>query len=69
VAEKSHYYPTPCTLHSPVGEGGCYFYGPEDLLNTNMSYTSIIIKSILKRTFLMKTSETKKFIQIFARHL
>jgi hypothetical protein len=70
VAEKSHYYPTPCTLHSPVGEGGgCYLYGPEDLLNKNMSYTKIIIKSILKMIFLMKTSETKKFVQIFPRHL
>jgi hypothetical protein len=29
----------------------------------------IIIKSILKMSFLIKTSETKKFFRIFARHL
>jgi hypothetical protein len=48
-------------VHSPVGEGvgGCYLYGPEDLLNKNVSYTYITIKSILKMTFLMKTTETK----------
>jgi hypothetical protein len=50
------------------GGRGCYLYGPENLLNKNVSYTLIIIKSILKMTFLMKTSETKKFAQIFARH-
>jgi hypothetical protein len=33
VAEKSHYYTTPCTALWGEGEGGCYFYGPEDLLN------------------------------------
>jgi hypothetical protein len=51
----------PHPLHSPVrgdGEGGCYLYGPEDLLNKNVSYTYIIIKSILKMPFLMKTSES-----------
>jgi hypothetical protein len=31
----------PYPLHSPVGEGegGCYLYDPEDLLNKNVSYT------------------------------
>jgi hypothetical protein len=39
--------------HSPVrGRGkGVLLYGPEDLLNKNMSYILIIIKSILKMTF------------------
>jgi hypothetical protein len=50
------------------GEGGCYSCSPEDLLNKNVSYTYIIIKSILKMTFLMKTSETKKFVKIFCEH-
>jgi hypothetical protein len=47
VAEKSHYYPTPCTQFTALwgeGEGGCYVYGPEDLLNKNVIYSSIIIK-------------------------
>jgi hypothetical protein len=54
-------------LHSPEGEGegGCYLYSPEDFINKNVSYTSIIIKSIPKMAFLMKTSETKKFVKIF----
>jgi hypothetical protein len=38
VAEKSHYFPTPCTTLWGEGEGGCYLYGPEDLLNKNVSY-------------------------------
>jgi hypothetical protein len=62
VAEKSHYYPTPCT-HSPVrgsGNGGASSIGPEDLLSKNVSE-----KSILKMTFLMKTSLTRKFVKIF----
>jgi hypothetical protein len=37
----------------------------EDLLNKNVSYTLIIIKSILKMTFLVKTSETKTFVKFF----
>jgi hypothetical protein len=45
------------------GGMGCYLYSPEDLLNKNVSYTSIIIKSVLKMTFLIKTSETKKFVK------
>jgi hypothetical protein len=64
VAEKSNYYPTHCTALWGEGKGGCYLYDPEDLLNKNMSYTKIIIKSILKMTFLMKTYETKKFVKI-----
>jgi hypothetical protein len=64
VAEKCHYYPTPCTALWRKGEGECYLHGPEDLLHKNESYTSIIIKSVLKMTFLMKTSE-KKFVKIF----
>jgi hypothetical protein len=48
VDEKIHFYPTPCT--ALWGEGGCYLYGSEDLLSKNVSYTSIIIKSILKMT-------------------
>jgi hypothetical protein len=49
------------------GEGGgwCNLYGPEEFLDKNVSYTYIIIKSILKMTFLKKTSETKKFDKIF----
>jgi hypothetical protein len=41
VAEKSHYYPTPCTAQhcEGEGEGGCQLNGPEDLLNKNVSYT------------------------------
>jgi hypothetical protein len=67
VAEKSHYYPTPCTALWGDGEGGCYLYSTEDLLNKNVSYTYIIIKSILvrKMTFVMKTYETKMFVKSF----
>jgi hypothetical protein len=34
VAEKNHCYPTPCTAlwGEGRGKGGCYLYGPEDLL-------------------------------------
>jgi hypothetical protein len=39
MAEKSHYYPTPCTARWGEGEGEYYIYGPEDLLNKNVSYT------------------------------
>jgi hypothetical protein len=62
VDEKSHFFPTPCA--ALWGAGG-KLYGPEDLLNKNVSYTEIIIKSMLKITFLMKTSETKKLAEIF----
>jgi hypothetical protein len=53
--------------HSPVGGGGrgCNLYGLDGLLNKNVNYTLIIIKSILKMIFLMKTSETKTFVKIF----
>jgi hypothetical protein len=51
VAEKNHYYPTPCTALWGRGKGRCYLYGPKDLLNKNVSYTSIIIKSIPKIKF------------------
>jgi hypothetical protein len=69
VAEKSHYYPTPCTALWGKGEGECYLYGSEDLLNKNMSYTYIIIKSILNMAFLMKTPDTQKsLLRFFARH-
>jgi hypothetical protein len=61
VAEKSHYYPTPCTALWGGGEGGCYLYGSEDLLNKNVSYTYTIIKSILKMTFLMKQKSLLRF--------
>jgi hypothetical protein len=36
---KSHYYPTPRTALWGEGGGGCYLYGPEYLLNKNVSYT------------------------------
>jgi hypothetical protein len=72
VAEKIHYTtlpPAQCTALWGEGEGGCYcyLYDPEDLLIKNVSYTEIIIKSILKVTFLMQTFETKKFVKIFLR--
>jgi hypothetical protein len=53
------------SLHSPVGErvGGCFLWSPKDLLNKNVIYASIIINSTLKTTFLLKTSETKKFLK------
>jgi hypothetical protein len=68
VAEKSHY------LHSPPpaqpcrgrGKGGCYLYGPEDLLNKNELHLNYL-KSILKMAFVMKTSKTKKFVKIFCQ--
>jgi hypothetical protein len=65
VAEKSHYYPTPCTALWGEGKGRCYLYGSEDLLNENVSYAQIIIKSLLKMAFLMKTYETKTLGKIF----
>jgi hypothetical protein len=45
--------------------GGCFLWSPEDLLNKNVSYTLIFIKSTLKITFLLKASETKHFLKIF----
>jgi hypothetical protein len=55
VAEKSHYYPAPCTALLGEGGGVCYLYGTEDLLNKNMSYALIIIKISLKITFIVET--------------
>jgi hypothetical protein len=43
------------------GAGECFLWNPEDLINKNMSYTSIIIKLTLNMAFLLKNSETKKF--------
>jgi hypothetical protein len=51
VAEKSHYYPTPCIALWGEEEVGCYLYGPDDLLNKNVTYSEINIKSILKMAF------------------
>jgi hypothetical protein len=65
VAEKSHYYPTPCTALLGGGGRGCYLYGPEDLLNKNLSCTLIIIKSSLKMTCIVETPETQKLAEIF----
>jgi hypothetical protein len=59
--------PPPAQPCGGRGKGGYYLYGPEDLFNKNVSYTYIIIKSKLKMTFLMKTSETKKFVKIFCK--
>jgi hypothetical protein len=47
------------------GAGGTFLWSPEDLLNKNMSCTSIIIKNTLQITFLLKTTEAKKFLKIF----
>jgi hypothetical protein len=44
---------------------GCFLWSPEDLLNKNLSYASIITKSKLEIKFLLKTSETKKVLKIF----
>jgi hypothetical protein len=75
VAEKSHYYPTPCTLvHSPVRgrgkEGASSTALKICLIKRELHYLNYHQKPtrVLKITFLMKTSETKKFVKIFARH-
>jgi hypothetical protein len=44
------------------GDGGCFLCSPEDLLNKNVNYAHINIKSLL---FLWKTPEIKKFVEIF----
>jgi hypothetical protein len=49
VDKKGHYYPTPAQSCGGTGKGGCDLYGPEDLINKNVS--------ILKMAFLMKTSK------------
>jgi hypothetical protein len=62
--ERSTYPPPPAQPCGGEGAGGCFLWSPEDLLNKNVSYTSIIMKCTLNRTFLLKTSETKKFLKI-----
>jgi hypothetical protein len=47
------------------GVGCVLSCSPEDLLNKNVNNTHIFIKSSLKSTFLGKTPETKKFVEIF----
>jgi hypothetical protein len=59
--------PPPAQPFGGEGERGCYLYGHEDLLNKNVSYTQIIIKRLLKMTFLMKTSETKILVKIVCK--
>jgi hypothetical protein len=44
VAEKKPLLPHPLNSAQPCGGRGCYLYGPEDMLNKNVSYTSIIMK-------------------------
>jgi hypothetical protein len=44
------------------GGGGCFLYSLEDLLNKNVSYTSIFFKITLKFTFLCKTPKEKNFL-------
>jgi hypothetical protein len=52
--EKSRYYPTPFTaLWRGGGQArGCFICNPEDLLNKNLNYMHMIIKSSLKIAFL-----------------
>jgi hypothetical protein len=50
-----------------LGKGGANLWSPKDFLNKNMSYTSIIIKSPLKITILLKTSETNIFLKIICK--
>jgi hypothetical protein len=63
-ANKSHYCPAPCTaLH---GGGGAFWrFSPEDFLHENLNLAHIIIKSTLKMIVLWKTSDFKKFTEIF----
>jgi hypothetical protein len=37
------------------------------IYSQNVSYTSIILKRTLKMTFLLKTSDIKKFLEIFCK--
>jgi hypothetical protein len=48
--KKSTFPPPPaqCTALWGEGAGRCFLWCPEDLLNKNVSYSSIIIKSTLK---------------------
>jgi hypothetical protein len=54
--KRSNSPPPPAQPCGRVGAEGCFLWSLEDLLNKNVSYTSIIIKSTLKMTFLLKTS-------------
>jgi hypothetical protein len=47
------------------GEGWCWVGSPKILLNKNVSYTSIIIKGLLKMKFLVEVPKTKKLAGIF----
>jgi hypothetical protein len=57
--------PPPAQPCGGEGAEGCFPWNPEDLFNKNGSYTSIIIKSTLKMTFFLKTSEATNFFKIF----
>jgi hypothetical protein len=50
---KDPFLPHP--LHSPAGRRGqgCFLWRPEDWLNKHVSYTSIIIKTTLKKIFFL----------------
>jgi hypothetical protein len=51
------------TVDRIVGRIKRFLWSPEDLINKNLIYTSIIIKSTLKMKFVLKTSETKMFLK------
>jgi hypothetical protein len=66
--EKIPFSPTLCTaLWEWRGAERSFLWSPEDLLNKNVSYTSIIINSTLKMTFIFKTSVAKKYLKIFCK--
>jgi hypothetical protein len=67
VDEKIHFSPTLCSAlwGGGGGEGDNSSTPLKICLLKNVNYTEIIIKSILKTKFLMKTSETKMFAKIF----
>jgi hypothetical protein len=57
VAEKSHYHPTPCpALWGEKGRGILAAHLCKNLLNKNVSYTLIIIKSKRKNMFFVEKS-------------
>jgi hypothetical protein len=60
----------PHPLHITVGGGGFRFrYSPEDLLDKNVNYTRIIIKSSLqKMMFYGIPLNQNSFLRYFARH-
>jgi hypothetical protein len=70
VDEKIRYSPHPLFLPLGGGEGGrgCKLYGPEDLLNKNMRYIKLIIKSIMNTLFQCKPLKQKSLLRYFARH-